>query len=672
MPSSPPTRRDDTTDVLHGTPVADPYRWLEDGDATEVQEWVAAQNARTRALLDARPDRADWHRRLVELLSLPVVAGARVRGDRLFVEERPSGSEQLVLTLRSASDRSLEPIVLVDPAAGSSDATTAIDWYAPSPDGTLVAYGTSEGGTENSTLRVLSVDDRTHLADEIPHTRACSVAWEPDGRGFHYTRYPDGDEYHRTVHMHRIGDDWHDDPVVWADHVTPETWPDVDVSRDGRWVLVTAMVGWSRYDLHLLDRTTMTWREIVTGREATTQLVFDADSLVGTTTLDAPKGRLVRVMLDEPTPEHWITLVPERDVVLTSATVNGDEILVAATRNAVDSVERYTGDGELVGEVALGVVSVAAIAAGHTGGPAFVCTGGFDAPNTLWRVAGGVAERWCPGPPPISALPALVVRQVTYPSLDGTEIGLFLVHREDVEPSPQTPTIVTGYGGFAIAETPAWSPSMAAWCAAGGVYGIAGLRGGLEHGEAWHQAGRRATKQNVFDDFAAAADWMVSTGRASRERLAIAGGSNGGLLVGATLTQRPDVCRAVWCAVPLLDMIRFPQFLIARLWTDEYGDPDVAEDFAWLHAYSPYHHVRHGGCYPAVLLTTAEGDSRVDPLHARKMAAMLQWAQGCADERPILLHQEGRAGHGVGKPVGKRADEGADVLSFIAWQLGVS
>ena len=238
-------------------------------------------------------------------------------------------------------------------------------------------------------------------------------------------------------------------------------------------------------------------------------------------------------------------------------------------------------------------------------------------------------------------------------------------------PGPDVPLILNGYGGFAITETPVWSPQIAAWCAAGGVYAIAGLRGGLEEGEAWHHAGRREHKQNVFDDFHAAADWLVAEGLAGRERLAILGRSNGGLLVGAALTQRPDLCRAVWCGVPLLDMIRFPQFLIARLWTDEYGDPDVAEDFAWLHAYSPYHHVVEGTAYPATLFSTAEGDTRVDPLHARKMAALLQAASSGQDERPILLYQEGRAGHGVGKPVAKRADELADGLTFLAWQVGL-
>jgi prolyl oligopeptidase len=265
----------------------------------------------------------------------------------------------------------------------------------------------------------------------------------------------------------------------------------------------------------------------------------------------------------------------------------------------------------------------------------------------------------------------LTVTQVHYPSLDGTLIPMFVAHRIDVTPSAETPLILTGYGGFAITESPVWMPNLAAWCAAGGVYCIAGLRGGYEYGEAWHHAGRRANKQRVFDDFHAAADWLVAEGYTSRSRLAIHGGSNGGLLMGVAITQRPDLASAVWCAVPLLDMIRFPQFLIARLWTDEYGDPDVPEEFGWLHAYSPYHHVQDGADYPAVLFTTAEGDTRVDPCHARKMTAALTAASGNQAERPILLSQAGRAGHGVGKPASMRVAEGADVLTFFSWQLGI-
>jgi prolyl oligopeptidase len=677
MAAPPPARREEVVDVLHGVPVADPYRWLENGELDEVRQWVGGQNDHTRAALDARPDRRWWHEHLVELMQLPVVLAAQVRGDHLFSLERPAGAEQFLLTRRSAVDLSAAPVVLLDPAVGVADAANAIDWFEATADGALVAVGTSEGGTENSVLRVLDAADGRDLGEAIPNTRACSVAWEPDGSGFAYTRYPEGDEYHRTVHHHRLGEAWAEDPVVWAEHPDPQAWPDVTMSPDGRWLLVHVLVGWARYDVHLLDRQSGAWTTVIAEVEATSEFQFAADgeSLVGVTTLDAPKGRLVRVPFETTDPAKWETLVSEGDAVLSRPTVAGDDVLAVSTLRALDRIVRFGADGTPHGSIdGVGeVVAIVAVTADRETGRAFAVVDSFDSPTAAWRIDGpSPAVRWFPGRADGDVVPSLSVRQVTYPSTDGTSIGLFLVHRDDVVPAPDVPLILNGYGGFAITETPVWSPQIAAWCAAGGVYAIAGLRGGLEEGEEWHLAGRREHKQNVFDDFHAAADWLVTEGLAGRERLAILGRSNGGLLVGAALTQRPDLCRAVWCGVPLLDMVRFPQFLIARLWTDEYGDPDVAAEFGWLYAYSPYHRVVDGTAYPATLFSTAEGDTRVDPMHARKMAALLQAVSSGQDERPILLYQEGRAGHGVGKPVAKRADELADGLTFLAWQVDLA
>ncbi len=668
----PLTRRDAVVDTLHGVAVADPYRWLEDGDDPEVQQWVAEQNRLTRSALDASPSRAVWHERLVALMGLAVVQAVQVRGDRLILLERQAGEQQARLVVRSLRDPSAEPVVLVDPSAGTEDGAAAIDWYCASPDGALVAYGVSEGGTENSVLRIVHTADASPLAEEIPNCRACSVAWEPDRTGFFYTRYPEGDEYHRTVHRHTIGTRSADDPVIWADDVNIAMWPTVELSPDGRYLLVSAMVSWSRNDLHLLDRNTGEWRDLIVGVEAISDFSFTGEqTLIGMTTLDAQRGRIVSI--DLVGNSSWKTVVPERDLVVGSPVPGGDGFYVKVERMGVDSIEHRTLDGSLRSEITgVGVSSVVQISVDRDTGSAVAILTGFDSPAALYALG---SDDQAVRIHPISShdsIPNLAVSQVEYPSLDGTMIGLFLIHRSGLTPDQATPTILNGYGGFAISETPMWSPMIAAWCEAGGVYAIAGLRGGFEHGEKWHQAGKRANKQKVFDDFHAAADWLVDVGRTSRDRLAIVGGSNGGLLVGAALTQRPDLCRAVWCAVPLLDMVRFPQFLIARLWTDEYGDPDIAEEFAWLYAYSPYHRVVDGQRYPAVLLTTAEGDTRVDALHARKMAAMLQWTVADQGERPVLLQQESRAGHGVGKPLGKRAAEQADVLAFLSWQLEVA
>ena len=653
-------------DVYHGVEVRDPYRWLEDGESPAVADWVAAHNQRTRSTLSDRPAWDRWQQCLSSLIGLPTTQSLSVHGEQLFVVERPAGADQYSLVVRSAVDPTMPARTLLDPATLAADGAVAIDWFQPSPDGSVVAYGLSEGGSENSVLHVMEVATRVVYPLRIPNTRAASVAWLPDTSGFWYAVYPDGDEYNRHIRFHRGGTDVASDPVVFDRLPTPESWPDVSTSRDGRYVLIHVLVTWTRIDIHLLDTTTDTWTVVVEGVDATTSLQFDGDSLVGVTMRDAPNGRVVRAPLSDPA--AWVTIVPERpDVVLAPFgrfAPLGDEVLVTASSVAVDRVERWPS-GEVI---ELGVAGVAALDADD--GRAFIAVATFGAPIGVRRFT--AADGLQPWGDAIDStlLPDLTVTQVYYPSLDGTSIPMFVIHRADVTPSKNTPLILNGYGGFAIAETPAWMPYVAAWCSAGGVFCIAGLRGGYEHGDAWHHAGRRANKQRVFDDFHAAGDWLVAQGYTSREIFGVTGRSNGGLLMGAAITQRPDLARAVWCGVPLLDMIRFPQFLIARLWTDEYGDPDVAEEFRWLHEYSPYHHVQHGGAYPAVLFTTAESDGRVDPCHARKMAALLTWASNSQSEHPILLLQHGRAGHGVGKPASMVVAEYADALTFFSWQLG--
>jgi prolyl oligopeptidase len=670
----PPSRREGVVDLLHGHEIPDPYRWLEDGEAPDVAAWVGDQNERTRQALDSRPDRRAWAERVVALLGLPVSTGVRMAGNRVFSLERGGGQKQFRLVVRPANDPDAPARTLVDPAELTDDATAAIDWYHPSWEGRLVAYGISEGGDERSILRVLDVATGGPLGDEIPYTRAASVAWMPDAASFLYTRYPDGDEYNRMVYRHEIGRPATADELVWGDLPNPEAWPEVAVSPDGRYRLVTVEVGWARTDLHLLDATTGVWREVIAGQDAVTRARFDHDRLVAVTTLGSPRGRVVAIPLVEPVePGGWTTLVAEGPGVVQHAEPTRDGLLVATTERAAARLSWHRTDGSLRHEVGLPeLCSVVGLDGEPDQLTAFLQLEGFTRPATLYRWDGGDAlHRHGHTDGPAAPKTRFAIHQELYTSDDGTPVGLFLIHAEGNEPSADTPCILTGYGGFAIANTPAWSPMIAAWAGAGGLFAVAGLRGGFEEGEVWHEAGRRGHKQNVFDDFQAAADHLVATRLTARHRLAIRGGSNGGLLVGATLTQRPDLCRAVHCAVPLLDMVRYPRFLIARLWTDEYGDPEVADEFAWLLAYSPYHHVVEGLCYPSVLLTTAEGDSRVDPAHARKMAAALQHASACQDERPILLHQESRAGHGQGKPLHKQADEMADVLSFFSWQLGV-
>ncbi len=681
VPPPPQARVDPLVERLGGIDVADPYRWLEDGDSPETRAWVGAHNQRTRSLLDALPSRAGLRQRLDQLLRVPSISSPRVAGERLFTRERGGGRDQAVLVVRSAVDPQVPASTLVDPGA-QGDVTVALDWFHPSPDGALVAYGTSEAGDERSTLRVLDVATGEHLGEAIAHTRAASVAWLADGSAFAYTRYPDPATvapeeagYHRRVWWHRLGGDPAADELVWGDDDMPDptAWPQVSLSRDGRWLLIHVSLGWSRVDVHLIDRTTGERTALIEGEEAVTSMEVTGDHLFGTTTLGAPRGRVVTAHLAAPQADQWETLVAESDAVIEGVAVAGPSLLVASTEVAVAHLHRYRLDG--AGDVAVelpGLGNLAGLDAEPEQELAFVAFSSFARPPDLWRWTPAGLEPWGDGTDRALAPDDYEVHQVAYPSTDGVEIPLFLVQRATTRADPDTPVVLTGYGGFAIANGPAWSPLAVAVADAGGIWAVAGIRGGFEHGEDWHRAGMRERKQQSFDDFIAAADWLVSEGLTSRPRLAIRGGSNGGLLVGAALTQRPDLCRAVHCAVPLLDMVRFPRFLIARLWIAEYGDPEVAEELAWLHSWSPYHRVVDATCYPAVLLTTAESDSRVDPCHARKFAARLSAASSCADTQPVLLRVETRAGHGAGKPVGKQADEAADVLAFLFDQLGVS
>ncbi len=672
--------------------MADPYRWLEDGSSAEVRAWTTAQNERTRTALDAVSARGRFRARLAELTAAGTALSPAVRGDRLFTVDRWDDRDRAALVVRSLSEPAPGPgRVLIDPADATGEVTTAIDWYEPCPDGSLVAFGTSTGGDERSTLWVLDVATGALLPDSISRTRAASVAWLPDSSGFAYTRYPDPavvgqDEagYHRAVWWHRLGDDPDAGALCFPARPEREAWPEVSLSGDGRWLLVHVERGWSETDVHLLDRATDTWTVVVEGVEATSWFQVDdaRQRLLGVTTREAPRGRLVAVALPDARTDagtgadsgEWLPLIAEGEDVLAGVALAGDHLLVTRTHAGVSSLHHHAPDGTYLAQVAdvtAGLAAVTALAS-HPSAPGVVAVGhtSFARPDTVtaWRPGLPTVDlTTLPGP----AVAPVTVTQVRYPSTDGTPVPMLLVHAEDTAIGPTTPTLLTGYGGFNITETPAWSPLLALWCELGGQVAVPGLRGGGEEGESWHQAGMRERKPQVFADFEAAADWLVAQGRTARDRLAIRGGSNGGLLVAACTVRRPDLCAAVVCDVPLTDMVRYARFLIGRLWIPEYGDPDDPDDLAFLHAYSPYHQVADDTCYPATLITTGEEDSRVDPCHARKMAARLQAATSCGDRNPILLRVEAAAGHGQGKPATKQIEERADVLAFLAARLAL-
>lgn len=706
-PPPPATRAQPVTETAHGETLVDPYRWLEDGDAPAVAAWTDAQNAYTDKVLGAWPGRAALEERLWTLheigsLGVPVARPFGPRSSRrwrYFYTRRDGKQNQAVLYVRDPDARPGPDRALIDVNAITTDGTSSLDWWSPSEDGALVAYGVSRDGSEESVLRVRDVRAGRDLPEVIDRTRACSVAWLPDGSGFYYTRYPTpgtvpaGEEsYHRAVYFHRLGTEptgAADVPVFGAgrDH---RDWPSVVLSPKGRFLAVEVSQGWSRTELYVLDREAPEgtgWTTIAAGEEA----IFDVaditdDALWVRTNAGAPRYRLFRVPLPSrpqaSSRKRWREVLPEQEHALQQVALVGKHLAALYLEDAVSRVRLFDLGGRPAGTVALpGLGSVGSLSGHPEGEELFFPFTSFLAPTTILRttlagaspaVAGdGVhaPEVWLKVPAPLAA-DLFVVEQERFRSRDGTEIPLFLVHRRDVVRDGRAPALLYGYGGFNVNVTPGWAPSVLPFLERGGVYAVAVLRGGGEYGEAWHQAGMLAHKQNVFDDFIGAAEHLIAARVTRPERLAIMGRSNGGLLVGAALTQRPDLFRAVVCGVPLLDMLRYHRFRIAQLWIPEYGSPDEALAYRWLRAYSPYHHVRAGTAYPAVLFTTAASDTRVDPLHARKMTALLQASSSSG--RPVLLRLETKAGHGAGKPLGKVIAQLVDEWSFLFSELGLA
>jgi prolyl oligopeptidase len=674
------TPREDVTDTWHGDAVVDAYRWLEDSDSERTRAWTEAQNARTRAVLDALPQRGYFAERLRELLAVGLLDAPRVIGGRIFHTRRTGSQRQAVLYARDAVDA--EDRALVDPNSLDSAGLVTLDWYFPSHDARYVAYGLSRGGDEMSTLHVIEVATGRELSERIPYTQRSTVAWAGDG--FYYAAnpapgsVPAGDEhYHRRVRFHRLGDDPAHDDTVFGEGRPKEdiVWP--RTSPDGRWVLFHAFKGWTRSDLYLLDRHAPERgpRVVVEGEDGLSEGFPRDDALWIRTNVDAPNYRVVRAGLDAPERALWRTIVPDSENALATFHVTRDHIVVVTLARATSRVDVWTKEGRHDREVALpGLGMVEFVHGDHAGDLIGFGYESFTTPPIAFAAdaRSGALRELVRLPVPAGLDPAsIVVEQTTYASKDGTEVSMFLVHRREVTPSGAVPTVLNGYGGFNISRTPQYFAGAAAWVQAGGLFAFPNLRGGGEYGERWHRDGMLERKQNVFDDFYAAAEALVARGWTRPGRIGVSGGSNGGLLTGAALTQRPELFGAVYCAVPLLDMLRYQNFLIARLWISEYGSAEDPEEYRWLRAYSPYHHVRAGIHYPAVLFTTAVGDSRVDPMHARKMAALLQ-AQSAEDpDATVLLRVDRDAGHGIGKPLDKQVDDLADQYSFLAWRLGL-
>ena len=683
LAAPPATRIENVVERIHGVEVRDPYRWLENGDAAEVKAWTAAQDRYLRARLDAVPGRAWIEARLWQWQETGSLGAPVVRADgrkvRLFYTRRDGQQNQPVLYVRQG--RTGKDRALVDVNPMSADGTAALDWWYPSENGALLAYGVSTSGDESSTLRVREVATGRDRADTIPRTRACSLAWLPDGRGFYYTRYPKpgevpaGEEpYHRSVYLHRLGDDPAADEKVFGEGLPLSAWPNLQLSPDGRWLGIEVSEGWSRSDLYLLDRKRGgPPLAVVKDVDALFRLaeVLD-DRLYVLSNHQAPRYQLFEVHPERPQRDDWKLVIPEGGDTLESVTAASDRLIAVYLHDASSRATVFSRAGKPVREIALPALgTVSGVRGRHDQRDAFLAWSSFLAPTQVLRheLASGKTAVWQKLRSPVDPS-HFTVEQVHYSSKDGTRIPMFLVHRRDLRRDGRNPTLLYGYGGFNVSLTPAFAAWVGPFLERGGVYAAANLRGGGEYGEAWHRAGMLDRKQNVFDDFAAAAEYLFAEKITTRERLAIAGRSNGGLLVAASLVQHPGLFRAAVVGVPLADMVRYHRLQIARLWIPEYGSAEDREQFAWLWAYSPYHHVTDGGAYPATLILSAESDTRVDPMHARKLAARLQAAT--SSRQPILLRMEGQAGHGAGKPVAKLIAQYTDEFAFLFSELGLS
>lgn len=683
-PAYPPTRTQPQDEVLNGIRIVDPYRWLEAADSPEVREWTEAQNRFTDAVLGAVPQPAQLRGQLQAALDGDMLSAPAAKGGRLFFLRRRGSQNQAVLCMRPEAGG--EERVILDPNTRSARGTTALDWWYASPDGRLVAFGYSEGGDEWSTLHVLAVDSGELLAERIPRTRYASVAWEPDGSGFYYTRNPLVDEvpageetFHNRLFYHRLGTDWRQDPLVFGLGRPPQDMLSASLSPCGRFLLVHCFRGWVQTEVYLHDRNRPAsgFVPVVEGVDALFIGEVRGDTLYLLTNWQAPRYRLLTAPVAGPhragdVGEGWHELIPEQpDMVLQSFVLAGDSVVVQAEQHTISRLFTLPQTGGALAEVPLPALGSVAHLWGNEASPtAYLTWESFTTPPVLYRLDVTRAQLVeCARSRSSVDSDAIRVRQVFYRSKDGTRVPMFILHRHDVAAGGDLPTVLTGYGGFNVSRRPAFAASIYPWLMNGGVWALANLRGGSEYGEAWHRAGMLGNKQNVFDDFIAAAEHLIAAGYTNPGRLGIMGGSNGGLLVGAAMTQRPDLFRAVYCGVPLLDMLRYHKFLLGALWVSEYGSPDDPEHFRWLHAYSPYHRVVPGTAYPATYLHTAAGDSRVDPMHARKMAALLQAASG--SDLPILLRVEFEVGHGIGKPLAKIIEHQAELWGFMAWQLGL-
>jgi len=673
----PEARRSDHTDNHFGTAVADPYRWMEDLEAQEIGAWVKHQNKIAGPFLEGLAGHEDIQARLTELWNYERFGVPFKEGGLYFFTRNDGLQDQDVLYV--AESLEAEPRVLIDPNDFSEDATIALAGWSVSPDGRYIAYSISDGGTDWNSWHVREVETGEGLADAVGYTKFTQASWLPNGSGFFYSRYPvgpdgEGDGQAQVqVYFHPLGVDQAEDELVYAVEDSDSRNPEGTVTEDGRYLILHLSEGYNENAVY--------HRDLGAPSGQVVRLLDDWDALytfVGNdgpifffhTNKDAPRNRVVAIDIRKADPSEWREIIPEAEETLEFASYVGGMFVGQYLKDASSLVRLFSPEGEVIRDVALPGIGTVGGFGGRSDDPeTFFSFQSYTAPPTLYRYDVSTGESAVYRETQVDIDPsAYETIQLFYTSADGTRIPMFLTYKSGLEKTGRNPTLLYGYGGFNISETPSFRADRLVWLEMGGIFAHANLRGGGEFGEEWHLAGTKTNKQNVFDDFIGAAEYLISEGYTSTPRLAIQGGSNGGLLVGAVLTQRPELFGAALPAVGVLDMLRYhTASLNARQWSSDYGLSENEEEFRALFAYSPYHNVRDGTCYPPTLVTTADRDDRVVPWNSFKFGAALQHAQAC--ENPILIRVETRAGHGAGKPTWMRIEEVADAWAFLKWAL---
>ncbi len=684
----PKTRREQIKEVIHGVSVEDPYRWLEDAGSPEVKTWMAAQDRLTRDALEKMAGRDALTSRLKALYYVDSISAPWHRGQRFFYTRTHADREKAIVYYRDGETGPER--VLLDPNTMSKDGTVSLGVWVPNYQGTQVAYAIRANNSDEATLQLIDVaTGKVSSVDLIEGAKYAQPSWTPSGDGFYYTFLPavsNGSKGHppitvadrpghAEIRFHKIGTDPKSDLLIHARTSDPETFIGASISRDGRWLFTSVQHGWNATDVYYRDLhdKTVDWKPFVVGEKAQFNVFAWKDHFYIHTNFEAPRWRMLRADVKHLDRASWIEIVPQAsEDVLENFELIGGHLELLYLRNAASEIQIHSLDGKLVRNVPLpGLGASSGIRGEADDTEGYFDFTSFTQARQIFKIEipSGETKLWAEVKLPIDASP-YTVEQVWYPSKDGTKISMFLVHRKDLVKDGKTPFLLTGYGGFNVSMQPSFSSGLYPWLEAGGGFAVPNLRGGGEYGEAWHQAGMLDKKQNVFDDFIGAAQYLIKEKYTRADRLAIRGGSNGGLLMGAAITQHPELFRAVICAVPLLDMVRFHRFGSGKTWVPEYGTAEDASQFQALFSYSPYHHVKKGTKYPALLMMSADADDRVDPMHARKMVAELQAAN--ASEHPIWLRIEQHSGHGGADLVRQAVAMSADGYTFLMHELGMT